>query len=209
MDVPRVKLIVGLGNPGPEYAQTRHNVGFMVAERLGRRLKGADAERHVCDSLLVCGRLGGRALAVARPLTYMNRSGDAVGKLQRRLDLRADEIFIIYDCLDLPLGRLRVRGTGGSGGHNGMTSVIEALGTEDVPRLRVGIGRTEDADAVAYVLSPWELREHAAVDAVLTAAADATVFAVRRGIAAAMNAYNGWSLSDDVRDVSTEPSQGE
>ncbi len=187
------KLIVGLGNPGPEYVRTRHNVGFMVVDRLLAGLKvSAAAAEHKFSSELYRTRHAGRGLYLAKPLTFMNISGQAVVRMVRVLDVAPDELIIIYDCLDLPLGRLRLRPYGSSGGHRGMESIIDSLGTDRIPRLRVGIGRSSESTVVDHVLTSWTEQELPIVEAVLETASAAVLYAVRRGVSAAMNEYNGW-----------------
>ena len=192
-------LIVGLGNPGSDYEATRHNAGYMVVDRILAGHRGPLTEERRCGSMVYTVRRGGRKLVLAKPLTFMNRSGGAVGKLARVLDLSAQEVFIVYDCVDLPLGRIRVRQQGSSGGHRGMESVLEALGVEQVPRLRVGVGRPEGA-TVEHVLSGWSADEVPAWDKVLAAAAEAVLLAVRAGVEKAMNTYNAWTPDPDPGD---------
>jgi len=178
---------VGLGNPGRRYRGTRHNVGFEVVERLARRWG-------------VCFRVQGRAevaeatfagepVVLAKPLTYMNLSGEAVGELVRRLGLKPGQVLVVYDDMDLPVGTVRVRARGSSGGHRGMASVLEALGTAEVPRVRVGIGRPEE-DAVDHVLSRFSPEERAQVDQAVERAADAVETALGEGIHRAMDRFN-------------------
>ncbi|MCF7854716.1 MAG: aminoacyl-tRNA hydrolase [Candidatus Pacebacteria bacterium] len=195
MSVP-VQLVVGLGNPGADYAMTRHNVGFMVADAVAEALNSKDREKQQFKSLIRQIRVAGRTVVIAKPLTFMNRSGDAIVKLVNAFDLTPGEVFVIYDCLDLPLGRLRIRQTGGSGGHRGMDSVLAALGTQTVPRLRVGIGRQNERDAVDHVLSPWSNDETRLVKEIVEAAADAVLMALRAGVERTMNTYNVWKPSE-------------
>jgi PTH1 family peptidyl-tRNA hydrolase len=183
--------VVGLGNPGPQYARTRHNAGFGVLDVLARR-HGARWTRPcgVRGEMARC-RLGTEALLL-RPWTFMNASGDAVVVALRRLRLAAADVVLVYDDMDLPPGRLRIRPGGGSGGHRGVASVVAALGTEAFPRVRVGIGRPpEGADAADYVLSPLPPGEAAAWEAALARAADAVEFLCARGVEAAMQRFNG------------------
>ena len=187
------KLIVGLGNPGENYAGTRHNVGFMVVDRVLSRLGPRVVLDERYNALLACASYAGRKLHTAKPTTYMNRSGDAVVRIVNVLKLLPQEILVISDCLDLPLGRLRLRESGGSGGQKGVESIIRALGTSDFARLRVGIGRAgQKHQVVEHVLSAWTAEEQPVADAALDAAADAVLYSLRRGITAAMNAFNGW-----------------
>lgn len=194
------KLVVGLGNPGPDYYHTRHNAGFMTVDRVveigGPPIK--EYERH--DSKLTEIRIGGRQIMLAKPQTIMNLSGRAVRRAQKSLGLEPEEIFIIYDCLDLPLGRIRLRLSGGSGGHKGMESIIQALGTNKMPRLRIGIGSAvQTVDVVQHVLSAWDKTEWPLVRETIDSAADAVITALRRGVTAAMNAFNSWTPQTENR----------
>lgn len=188
-------LIVGLGNPGPEFAGTRHNVGWMCLERLARRV-GTSFDRYQFRAQLAFWVDDGRKVALARPLTFMNRSGEAVGPLVKFYKVGLDRLMVVYDDLDLPPGRIRIRPKGSPGGHHGLESIIEKLGTSDFPRLRVGIGRPAgprayDPEAVArYVLSPFPAAERPLIDAALDRAVDALIVWVREGIEAAMNRFN-------------------
>lgn len=186
------QLIVGLGNPGAEYAETRHNAGFMVVDRLLSRLAPRVVRQERCNSVLCRAAHGGRSFHTAQPTTFMNASGDAVARLANVLQVAPQGVLVIYDCLDLPLGRLRIRANGGSGGHRGVESIIHALGSCEFPRLRIGIGRAGERHVVEHVLSAWTSVERPLVEAVLDVATDAVLYSLRRGITAAMNAFNGW-----------------
>lgn len=179
------KLVVGLGNPGPEYEGTRHNVGFEVLDHLALhegllfedpdRLEGYTGPRvfrfarsHDPDALLV------------KPQTYMNLSGRAVGPLVRWAKIDVADLLVVYDDLDLPLAKLRLRAHGGAGGHNGMISILETLGTDRFPRLRVGIGRSS-TDAARHVLSKFDRKEREEIDVSVAEAAEAVLFWLRTG----------------------------
>ena len=196
MDEIKPKLIVGLGNPGDKYRGTRHNAGFLAIDALMRKIKKVGAEEKRQRSRVCKAGFAGSTIYLAKPLTYMNLSGQAVSGLQQELRLSSEEILVIYDCLDIPLGKIRLRMGGGSGGHNGIGSVLAHLGTQDVPRLRIGIGRTEEADTVNYVLDEWSAEEKNLAEEVLDAAADSVLLAVKRGLEIAMNEYNKWQPSD-------------
>lgn len=185
-----MKLIVGLGNPGRRYRQTRHNVGWEVISRLARRARIAvDEEDGFSD--VGRGAIGGTRVILARPQTYVNVSGEAVRDLRRRHRLRPQDIVVVIDDLDLPLGRLRLRASGSAGGHNGLKSIIEAIGTTEFPRLRVGIGRPpEGVDPADHVLTRFTSDEQAVVDAALDRAAEAIETAITEGIETAMNRFN-------------------
>jgi PTH1 family peptidyl-tRNA hydrolase len=184
-------LIVGLGNPGEEYAHTRHNAGFQCLGVLARRQHLSFREKRSRARIAV-GAVAGRPVVLARPYTFMNRSGAAVAGLLHWLGLPPARLLVVYDDLDLPAGTIRLRARGGAAGHKGMASILEALGTEEFPRLRMGIGRPADPalDPVDYVLLPFTAREEAAWAPVLERAADAVECFLREGIVAAMDRFN-------------------
>ena len=183
-------LIVGLGNPGSEYRETRHNAGFMVLDRLAQRLPKKNFEEiHGCSSHYLKGTYAGRPLFLQKPETFMNLSGEAVGPLMRKEEIGPDGWLVIYDDMDLEVGKLRIRGRGSCGGHNGIRSIIETTGTENFARIRVGIGH-RTGNGADYVLSPFEEDEKPVIDKVLDAAADAVILILRRGLSQAMNEYN-------------------
>ncbi len=186
-----IKLIAGLGNPGAEYEATRHNVGFMVVDRLLDRWgRGRFSCESGCESRIFSGNFRGGRMMLQQPQTFMNLSGNAVGKLARKNGLTPGMILVIYDDLDLPLGTMRIRQGGSSGGHNGIKSVIEALGSESFPRLRIGIGRPE-LESADYVLSCFDESEKELAAKVFDRACDAVDCLLRCGPARAMNLYNG------------------
>lgn len=187
--MPSPRLIIGLGNPGPEYADTRHNVGFRVADALARRLR-VSFERSK-SAMVAQGHHKNRAVGIAKPLTYMNRSGDAVAGLCREHGLDPDELLVVVDDLDLPVGTIRLRPKGSSGGHNGLAHIAERLGTTNHPRLRVGIGHDfADGEQVDYVLSPFTAEQAPQVEAAVSDAVDAILTAVREDLDTAMNQFN-------------------
>jgi len=187
--MPSPRLVVGLGNPGPEYADTRHNVGFRVADALADRLRIA-FERSK-SAMLAQGQYKNRDVVVAKPLTYMNRSGDAVAGLCRTRGLDPSDLLVVVDDLDLPVGTIRLRPKGSSGGHNGLAHIAEQLGTTAFPRLRVGIGRDfADGEQVDYVLSPFTAQQAPAIEDAVADAVGAVLTAVREDLDAAMNRFN-------------------
>jgi PTH1 family peptidyl-tRNA hydrolase len=188
-DEPMEKLIVGLGNPGRQYARNRHNVGFQCLDRLAQAHGLLFGNRRARASL-ASGKTSGVRVVLAKPRTYMNLSGQAVGPLVRFYKLSLDDILVIYDDLDLPLGTIRLRPEGGSGGHKGMRSIIEALGSQAFPRLRVGIGRPPGNDAVSYVLKDFTADEQITLESVYEKVVAAVELFLREGIEAAMNTYN-------------------
>lgn len=184
-------LIVGLGNPGRQYAATRHNIGFMTVDRIAARL-GVSFSRLESKALVTKGETQGRRVVLAKPQTFMNLSGQAVGALVRFYKVSLENLLVIYDDVDLPLDALRLRPSGGSAGQKGMASIIERLGTQDFPRLRVGIGRPPGRmDAADYVLQEFSRQEAEFLSVLLDRAADAALTFVTDGLQAAMNQYNG------------------
>ena len=183
-------LIVGLGNPGPQYVDTRHNAGFLVIDRLAERL-GARLDTEVAGSRVGTGLWRGSALELAQPQTFMNRSGGAVEGLLRRAGLEASQMLLVYDDLALPVGQIRLRGKGSAGGHNGVQDVIDVLGSAEFPRLRVGVGdRFDRGKQVDYVLSPFDADEHDTVNDALDRAVEAALAVAHDGLVAAMNVHN-------------------
>lgn len=165
------QAVVGLGNPGPEYQDTRHNVGQRVIDELAGRLRAAWMRQG--PVLLARGRWRGETLDLVKPLAYMNVTGPVVEQALRQLDAGPGDLILVHDDLDLPLGTVRVRMRGGHGGHNGVRSVIETLGTEEIRRVKVGIGRPERKDEVVdHVLAAFDPEERPAVEAAVGAAAD-------------------------------------
>jgi PTH1 family peptidyl-tRNA hydrolase len=194
-----VKLLVGLGNPGPRYARTRHNVGVRVLDAVAGRARAVLAERRFggrCGE----GTLAGERVLLLAPETFMNRSGAAVAEALAALPGLdpACDLLLVLDDADLPLGRLRLRARGSSGGHNGLADVLETLDSEAVPRLRFGIGRSaEPRDTADWVLEPFAPAEEELLARALPRAADAVECFARAGIAAAMNRFNGpWPEPD-------------
>jgi PTH1 family peptidyl-tRNA hydrolase len=195
-----LKLIVGLGNPGVDYADTRHNIGFMALDRLlAERSKTVEEARHYADSLIWRIRFAGRQIMLQKPLTYMNLSGKAVSKLFREQSLLPGEVLVISDDVDLPLGRIRIRQKGGDGGHNGLADIIGQLGTQSFNRLRIGIGRCSEAnsDMAKFVLGAFSEVEEQQLPSVISTVAEAVKTAVRRGVATAMNQYNGLDVFEN------------
>ncbi len=183
-------LIVGLGNPGRKYAQTRHNAGFMLVDRLAERL-GLRFRRMQFKALITDGRFQGRKIILAKPQTYMNLSGQAVRPLVRFYQIPAANLLVAYDDLDLPLGALRLRPKGGHGGHKGMRSIIEHLGTQEFPRLRLGIGRPPGRmDAADYVLQPFSPAEMELMEIAFAKGVEGIFRWWEAGLAAAMNLVN-------------------
>ncbi len=183
------RLLVGLGNPGHRYEGTRHNVGFRVIDEVARR-RGSAPDRVECNSLIALGDP-----ILAKPQTYMNRSGFAVRCLSERYGVAAENCLVIYDDVHLPLGRLRLRTAGSPGGHRGMESVINNVRTEGIPRLRLGVGRLDGApegeDLVDYVLEPFEVEERHDAESLILRAADACEAWLEEEPQQVMNRFNG------------------
>lgn len=186
-----MRLIVGLGNPGIEYQFTPHNLGFLVVDRLAERARVLVSNRH-CKAVTARARIAGEEVLLAKPETFMNLSGMSVRELVEKYEAEpARDLVVVYDELDLPLGTVRVRERGGSAGHNGVESIIAALGTQEFPRIRLGIAPEHPVrDGAGYVLAPWKKKDLAVVDEVLDRAADAVEVIVTQGMAAAMNRFN-------------------
>jgi PTH1 family peptidyl-tRNA hydrolase len=183
-------IIAGLGNPGPRYADTRHNIGKMIVERLAER-HGIGLSESRNDARYGKGRVGDARVLLATPLLYMNDSGRAIGPLARFFKIPAENVLVVYDEMDLPLGRIRIREKGGAGGHNGMRSLIQHLGGEDFPRLRAGIGRPpKDWAGADYVLSSFTGEEAEERDELIERAADAIEEIIRESLISAMNRHN-------------------
>ncbi len=184
------KLLVGLGNPGVQYARNRHNVGFMLLDRFAERHHLTFARRRF-DALIADGLVNGQRVLLAKPQTYMNASGNAVGKLASFYRVPSRDIIVCYDDLDLPLGRIRLRPEGSAGGHHGMESIIGALGHSNFARLRIGIGRPASKEDIGHVLGSFSREEEQALEPVWTRAMDALDVWLSEGIEKAMNLYNG------------------
>jgi len=184
-----VKLIVGLGNPGGKYRGTRHNIGFAVVDELAKR-RSVEFDSSSVEALVAKVR-GVEPVLLAKPLTFMNASGEAVGALTRYFKVDAADLMVVVDEVQLPLGKLRARARGSAGGHNGLKSLIAHLG-EEFARLRVGVGRGEmRRDLADHVLARFDADESAEVERMTTRAADASEMFITSGIEAVMNAYNG------------------
>lgn len=185
-----MKLIVGLGNPGSEYERTRHNVGWHVVDAFARKFRIA-VDKHEKNAMTGQGRVGGGSVVVAKPLTYMNLSGGAVKLLVETYAESPADLLVVYDDIDLPVGKIRIRPGGSAGTHNGMRSIVEALGTEAFPRLRIGIhGERDDAHLRDYVLDQFTPQEAEIVARSIDRAVDALVLFCRDDLKRAMNEFN-------------------
>ncbi len=193
-----MNLIVGLGNPGKAYAHNRHNIGFRCINYLAR-LHSIPAKKHQCQSQIGSGEVAGVEVLLAKPKTFVNLSGEAIGLLMRKYSIPVNDLIIIYDDLDLPLGKLRLRPGGSAGGHKGINSIISALGSKDFGRIKVGIGRptkedgtpVTDEDAIVnHVLSDFTPQEEKAIKPAIARVAEAIHCVITEGIIAAMNKFN-------------------
>ena len=184
-----MKVIVGLGNPDKKYDNTRHNVGAMAVARLSK-LWGISLARRNPHALVGQGVVGDETVVLAKPRTYMNQSGGPVAYLVDRFRIPLEDLLIIYDDMDLPLGMTRVKPGGSNGGHNGLRSIINTLKTQDVPRMRLGVGRSAVSDAISHVLGQFTKSETPGVERLLDRAVEAAVCFVEEGINGAMNKFN-------------------
>jgi PTH1 family peptidyl-tRNA hydrolase len=191
-----MKLIVGLGNPGKTYAHNRHNVGFLCLNYFAR-LHSIHFDQRQCHARAGTGKVKGEKLLLAKPGTFVNLSGNSVAGLVHKHDISLGDLLVIYDDLDLPLGKIRLRQSGSSGGHKGMSSIISTLDSEDFPRIRVGIGRPQAEEQsvseeaiVNYVLSDFSPQEEAIIKPVITRVAEAIDYFLTQGIEAAMSKFN-------------------
>jgi PTH1 family peptidyl-tRNA hydrolase len=186
-------LVVGLGNPGPQYAKTRHNVGFMVADLLAGRMGTAFKVHKKSGAEIVTGRLGHRPIVLAKPRTYMNESGRQVGPLAKFYSVSPADLIVIHDELDIDFGQIRLKLGGGEGGHNGLRSVANALGTKDFQRVRIGIGRPPGRkDPAAFVLENFSAAERPEVPTLCEMAADACELLIESGLEPAQNQVHAW-----------------
>ena len=190
-------LIIGLGNPGREYAFNRHNVGFMAVDRFAKAHKTAFTRRQG-RALVTSVRLGETPVILAKPQTFMNLSGEAVKSLLKFYDVPLTQLLVCFDDIDLPVGTIRLRPEGGSAGQNGMKSIIEHLGTQEFPRLRLGIGRPPGRmDAADYVLQDFRGFDAEVIESTLDKAAQAIETFIQEGIVTAMNRFNGAAQNDE------------
>jgi len=185
-----MKLIVGLGNPGKEYSGSRHNLGFRCINHLAKA-HGIGIDKRQCQAQLGVGRIAGVQVVLGKPRTYMNLSGKSVHLMMDRFKAKREDIVVIHDDLDLPLGRIRLYANGGPGGHKGVESIIAALGSRDFVRVRVGVGRPPPGmDPVDYVLLDFSPTDRLLIEEAIAKVGEAVPFMLKEGLAAAMNKYN-------------------
>jgi PTH1 family peptidyl-tRNA hydrolase len=198
-----VKLLVGLGNPGIEYQFTPHNIGFLAVDRIAENC-GIQVDNRHCKALTGRARIGNEEILLAKPETYMNLSGMSVLELSRKYEIDpAKDLIVIYDELDLPLGMIRVRARGSSAGHNGMQSIINAMQTEEIARIRIGVAPDDPGKGGArYILAPFRKSQLPAVDEALDLTAQAVNVILSDGIATAMNRFNRKNKPDEPAEES-------
>lgn len=190
-----MKMIVGLGNPGRKYELTKHNIGFLVADLLADDF-GKEITSKKENALITEVRLNNERLIIVKPQTFMNLSGNAVASLAHFYRIAPEDVVVIYDDLDLEQGLVRLRAKGSAGGHNGIKSIIQHLGTTEFPRVKVGIGRPYPGwQTPDYVLSPFNDEEWKAIEPALINAKEATIEIIKNGVTSAMNKYNGKSVN--------------
>ena len=190
-------LVIGLGNPGRDYEMTRHNIGFLVVDRLAKRW-GVEITKYKFKALIGEYRKPQVKVVLIKPQTFMNLSGNAVRSLVQFYKPVSEQVLVIFDDLDLPFGSIRIRKSGGSSGQKGMKSIIEQLGTEEFPRIRVGIGRPPGKmDSVDFILDKFRNSESSDLDFILERCSDAVECFLKDGIEAAMNRFNGSVLDDE------------
>ncbi len=187
-----MNLIVGLGNPGRGYAHNRHNVGFTCLNHFAK-MQGIRFDKKQGQARIGMGEVAGSKVVVARPQTYMNLSGQSVSRLVKKFNISLDNLLVVHDDLDLPLGKIRICQGGSSGGHKGVDSIITWLGSQDFLRLRIGIGRPaeiSETDIIAYVLSDFTPSEKQTISQVIPRVSEAILCLLTEGLIAAMNKYN-------------------
>ena len=190
MPAKRKHLIIGLGNPGPRYAKTRHNIGFMAVDRLVEHYRLTDHSTRL-NAEIASGQITGTPVWVAKPLAYMNRSGDPVKDIIRTYGFQCEDMVVIHDDIDLAYERLKIKKKGGDGGHNGLRSLTDALGTDEYVRVRMGVGRPEaDIGVVDYVLGEFDADQHLTLERFLSQALEAVEVILCQGAKEAMNRFN-------------------
>ena len=191
------ELIVGLGNPEPKYDNTRHNIGFAVIDELAKVWQMPLKENKRFQGLFSEGVAGGGKIRLLKPLTYMNRSGQSVRAVADWYKLEPSSVLVVYDDMDLPVGKLRMRLSGSAGGHNGMKSIIAHLGVKEFPRLRIGIGKSDgEKGTISHVLGKFAPQEMKTIEEILYISVKAIELSLKEGIEQSMNRYNGFYISE-------------
>ena len=193
-----MKVIAGLGNPGSKYDKTPHNIGFCIVDLLAEKLNAGWTKSSNFRAYTAKTTFNGIQLLLVKPQTFMNLSGSSISLVLRYFRCKPDDFTVILDDADLPLGRLRIRGKGSAGGHRGLTSIIESLGTDDFARVRVGIGREIKGNLVNHVLSKFGKESEDVVDGSVQTAVDATMCLIENNLNESMNQYNGWQYDTDL-----------
>ncbi len=190
MSSNEITLIVGLGNPGEKYARTRHNAGFIVADEIADSCS-ISLSKSKFDVVFGRGRINGNDVIIAKPMAFMNRSGLPIRKLSDYFGIKCEDLIIIYDDIDLPFGRIKIKEKGGHGGHNGIRSLVDTFGSRDFPRLRVGVGRSGNgADVTGHVLGRFSVEEAEILTRMVSESGKAVVSIVCDGLTVAMNNFN-------------------
>ena len=202
-----MKIVVGLGNPGPKYAGTRHNVGFDVVDYLSRS-PGYGTARERFEAMVAEGKEGDETVLLVKPLTFMNLSGRSVRAVVDFYKLPVEQLLIVCDDFNLPLGKLRIRTKGSHGGQNGLRNIQEQLGTDAYSRLRLGVGQPTPGDAIDHVLSRFKSGEKAAIEETIATAVQAVLHWVKNGTEAAMNKFNGPVDDDKKKKPKGDPEKG-
>lgn len=195
-----MKVIAGLGNPGREYERTPHNVGFDVVDLLAARLDTGWRNSPKFHALTARAAYAGETVLLVKPQTFMNLSGTSIGPLLKYFGGMPTDLTVVVDDVNLPLGKLRIRAAGSCGGHNGLSSVIQCLGTDAFTRIRLGMGRQEHGSLADHVLGRFDAERQKVVDALEEASADAVQFLIRKGLNEVMNRYNGWCVEETPSD---------
>ena len=195
-----MKIIVGLGNPGAQYAGTPHSIGFEAADLIARQM-GVDWEFKKAESVFLArGVFGGARVLLVKPQTYMNLSGQAVAPLVKYANATARDLIVVQDDIDLPVGRLRIKKGGSCGGHNGVRNIIERLGSSDFIRVKIGVGKDKD-NVIGHVLGKFNPATRRIMDVTLPASVKAVELVLTDGVDRAMNAYNGWSAASAAKET--------
>lgn len=190
MSNKKITLIAGLGNPGEKYSRTRHNIGFIVADELAEQ-SSISLSKSKFDLVFGKGKISGEDVIIAKPMAYMNRSGPPIHKLADYYGFKCEELLVVYDDIDLPFGRIKIKEKGGHGGHNGVRSFIDSFGSRDFARLRIGVGRSsKGADVTGHVLGRFSVEETEILSGIVSEAVKVILSSVGQGLTAAMNNFN-------------------
>ena len=189
-----MKIIAGLGNPGAQYENTPHSVGFEAVDAIAAEIGASWEEKRQFKCMMAKGNFAGQQVMLVKPMTYMNLSGDSVAPVVKYHNATPADLLVVQDDIDLPLGRMRIRKNGSCGGHNGIRNIIERIGTQDFARLKLGVGK-DRSNVIAHVLGKFDPASRKVVDQVVAEAVKAAAAVLKNGADRAMNLYNGWSAS--------------